>query len=149
MFGEGCESMTCDIGAPILLAYIMPKMFSPRLSFMRASAMMLPLCLIWVCVACVSSCSTLGVEACEIRADLSARSIDDSHDEAHCPITATPLYALPERRSSIPHVSDGGQSSFASLPTLPTYNMPPCKVRASNHPCTSDPPLERLCTLRI
>ncbi|MCP9494937.1 MAG: hypothetical protein MSG64_10840 [Pyrinomonadaceae bacterium MAG19_C2-C3] len=127
---------------------IMPVMFSPRSSFMRVLAMMLPLCFIWVFVACVVSCSAHDAEAHEIRADLAIESIDGSHDDDLCPVTEATSYTLPERQSSIPQISDEVSSLFAPC-VSPTNNALTLRTQSSIRLSAARPPLERLCILRI
>ena len=127
-------------------------MFSPRSSFTRILATLLPFCFAWGFVACVSLCSSHDEEPGENMLGHAA-SIARAHEgEQQCPVPEVLSCTLPEQRHSIapapPLVSgDAGEASFAASPTGSTLYLP---VRhSSSPPPTSDPPLERLGVLRI
>lgn len=126
---------------------IMPAMFSPRSTVTRSLAIWLPLCFVWVFVACVSLCSLHGAGEHNTPSVLS-QVADSSHESNCCPIREATSWVLPERQSSNPQA--GGDVQAASVPlVLPTGYAPYSNARMLIQPSTSDPPLERLCALRI
>lgn len=126
-------------------------MFSRRYLFTRVLATLLPFCLVWGFVACVSLCASHDEEAHENTAyHVLTANMGDSHGGEHCPIPATPICGLPERQSNAPapQVSGDVQASFAPSPS-PTGFALRVTARQLNPPSTSDPPLDRLGVLRI
>ena len=123
-------------------------MFSPRSSFTRVLATLLPFCFAWGFVACVSLCSSPGEE---LNADTAAyaASITDAHENQHCAIPAALSWTLPSRHAIAPPQQVGGDAGalfFASPPLASALYLP---LRLSSPPPASDPPLERLGMLRI
>ncbi len=128
----------------------MLRMFSPRSSFTRILATLMPLCFAWVFVACISLCASHGEETHEDTAYGAAASIDDSHGGEQCPIPAVPTYALTGRQSIVPAPQVIGDVAASFTPSLSlagsAFHLP---AQQLNPPSTSDPPLDRLGVLRI
>ncbi|MDQ3687201.1 MAG: hypothetical protein M3430_16620 [Acidobacteriota bacterium] len=125
-------------------------MFSPRSSFTRILATLMPLCFAWVFVACISLCAPHGEEARGDTAYHSAASIDDSHGGEQCPVPSAPTYALTGRQSIVPAPQMIGDAAASFTPSLSlagfALHLP---ARLLTPPSTSDPPLDRLRVLRI
>ncbi len=126
----------------------MPLMFSPRSTASRSLAIWLPICLMWMFVACVSLC-LLHVEAeDETPSVLTPVTAVNSPDSDCCPFIESTSGILLERQSSIRPVSGDVQASFVHAPSPKSY-----ATRSQAHlaiqPPTSDPPLERLGVRRI
>jgi len=123
-------------------------MFSPRSSFTRVLATLLPFCFAWGFVACVSLCSSPGEELNEDTVDYAA-SIADAHENEHCSIPAALSCTLPARHLIAPPQQVGNDAEevfFASPPLASALYLSP---RLLSPPPASDPPLERLGMLRI
>ena len=123
-------------------------MFSPRSSFTRVLASLLPFCFAWGFVACVSLCSSHSEESNEKTA-VHAASLDGAHDGEHCPVPTALSCTLPERHPNAPAPQANGEALafFAPSPTVSTLQLP--VWLSTLPPPTSDPPLERLGILRI
>ncbi|MGA9770666.1 MAG: hypothetical protein WBV94_16620 [Blastocatellia bacterium] len=137
-----------DIGANWLLFCILPAMGLPRSTVTKLLAACLLICSVWVFIACVLLCSAHPESANTSETFLSAERINTSSDDECCPIGQSPAGVLTERQSLLTHIDGGAQALFA-LAILTVGERHYESARQSIPPPTSDPPLERLCTLRI
>lgn len=130
--------------APLILR----RMFSPRSALTRSLAMLTPVCMIWVFVACVSLCSEHEV-------------VNAGHAEAHAVSTAefaeTPD-CCPAGEASCGVLTDRATfvSDPSAAPPAPDVAAVPAADIALAHPArgvppdwAAHPPFERLRTLRI
>ena len=121
---------------------------SGRNPLLRSIALGLPLCFLWLFAVCVANCSThresksscvpLTAEAC----------LSDQHESDCCPVTATPVSALTDRRLSSPQMR-ATQQVVAALPTLAIDFVVSCRAQISIPNTGTGPPTERFCALRI
>jgi hypothetical protein len=112
----------------------------------RYLAVLLPLCLMWVFVACVSLCSPLCADTDELSQAVEQIEVEAPH-QSGCPITEAPRSVLPERQSFGTQVV--GELPALLSPPAPSTNY---KILHSSFLLalgSSDPPFERLHTLRI
>jgi hypothetical protein len=114
----------------------------------RFLAVLLPSCFVWTAVACVTLCLKYSREAQQQeRPPAAIYRIADTDDGDCCPISRSPITALPGRSSLIqPSCSDGA-------PAMRPVDLAE-HVRAEyetdrSPPCYSDPPFERLRNIRI
>jgi hypothetical protein len=121
---------------------IMEWMFSTCSKTSRVVAAWLPLCLVWVFVACVSLCAAQA-DACEKPA---AEKSSVSHEARHCPVTEALNGVLPERQRVSPQVI--ARETLLAQPEPSVWLIP---LGAQNSPVdsSSDPPLKLLRMLRI
>jgi hypothetical protein len=121
---------------------IMAEMSSQRSSTTQVIAACLPLCLVWVFVACVSLCA-VRADGCEKPL---AEELGASHEASHCPITEAIEGLIPERQTSSQQVI-----IQAILPdeTIAADSYRPISATGLLLPSSSDPPLELLGVLRI
>ena len=106
-------------------------------------ALGLPVCLLWMLVGCVSICAS-EVEATH-QPGAASLAIDtgDSHDSDCCPLVAS-FSVLPERLSA----TAGDTLSLSHAFVIGNLATPPGAKGRPSH-SSLDPPLKRLCTLRI
>lgn len=119
----------------------------PRISFEQIVAMVLPLCFAWTFVACVTLCSEHISNAQDAHAGGAAemRGLDESDC---CPITASATSLLPERITPIKQLCVDQQATAAL--SAHRLSEASCDNRCALIPSSSsDPPLMRLCVLRI
>ena len=122
-------------------------MFPQRSIITRSLAAVLPLCFLWVVVACMISCSSHETGWREARGSLVALFANGAHESDSCPIVAAPLSAMPENLSQLPHVGELHATLIA-----PEHSIGQAPSRIAHSPASRPPPLpplDRLCTLRI
>lgn len=127
----------------------MPEMFSPRPTVTRSLAIWMPLCFLWVFMACVSLCPVNDVAGHEVSSALSKITVRGSHESDCCPITEAPTWLIAARQSSTPQASGDVRASSAPSVILQASYAPHSKARLSIQPPGSDPPRGRLGVLRI
>ncbi len=126
----------------------MAEMIQPRSLPVRVLATLLPVCFVWVFVACASLCAMHGETERETRAAAIFDSADAPDDFECCALEQALASVLPDRQSSLTRASSYLKAAF--LPAvLTTGNAPSSRARRETPRSTSDPPLKRLCTLRI
>jgi hypothetical protein len=121
---------------------IIAGMFSSRSKRTRVLAACLPLCLVWVFVACVSLCAAQA-GTCEKP---STEAAGVSQEANHCPITEAPNAVIPERQAFSPQVI------IQEILTAPSPSVViHVSLSADSSPVdsSSDPPLKLLRALRI
>lgn len=129
-------------------SYIIPEMFLRGSSFMRLVATALPLCLMWTFVACLALCSDHSKDENGHYAQMNAQSVTESTHCGDCPIPVS-SFVLPDRQShTTPDVSVTNHLTFAASTLLVSTIPQRVNCRPDLH-SSSDPPLERLNTLRI
>src|ERR1044072_1189400 len=137
-----------NVGEIYLLFSIILAMISPRSTVTKLLAACLLICSVWMFAACVLLCSAHHESANASEALLSAEYVNTLPDDECCPIGQSPAGVLTERQSLLTHIDGGAQTLFASA--IITVGEWTCEsAHQSIPPPTSDPPLERLCTLRI
>jgi hypothetical protein len=121
-------------------------MLTSRFPLKRTIAALLPVCFLWVFIACVSLCAS---DAEEVEHDgggaILSLGIESTPDSECCPIIESPKAALSER------VSVQSASTVSALPLIlaPSSGSALAPSHKSNHHLFADPPFERLLTLRI
>jgi hypothetical protein len=107
-------------------------------------AVVLPVSFIWVFIACVTLCTEHGTK---IQSHYASYSLTLTQDEDCCPIETAAPSVLPERRFGTVPASNYQQTAFS----LAQFGEPALVHREhSGIPVSSsDPPFERLCTMRI
>ena len=131
---------------PSSLLAIVSAMLSPSALPRRLLAVMLTVCFFWIPVACMTLCSESGDEPASCATLLPEMFSPDQHEDC-CPITTALPSALPEHRvTALP--GDSHQATQISTVRLVGHSflkLGHVAIPVSN----SDPPLERLCALRI
>jgi hypothetical protein len=116
----------------------------------RSLAMLLPACFVWTLVACMVICmahaSELQSEQEQIVSSLSEAEL--LPDTECCPFQASQLSVLPEQRSNILPISPDQSVACMRATEQPLHWLQPAR-QSSFLPLPPDPPLERLCSLRI
>ncbi len=107
--------------------------------------MMLPVCLLWAFVACVSLCLAQDEDAEEHVAI--SQGIDAAHESGCCPVIEATTSLLPERSSFVSRAD-------IALPTIHalsarTENDALCGITESAIPPSTASPFQRLRVLRI
>lgn len=129
-------------------ALILPGMFSPRTALTRSLALLTPVCMIWVFVACVSLCSD-------------HEAVDAGHDGAHsvsapestgaqdcCPAGEASCGVLTDRATFVLYASATASApEAAAVPGADVALAHPARGLPPDRPAA--PPFERLRTLRI
>lgn len=117
------------------------------LPFSGTLGALLPLCLLWGFIACVSLCLHHGEDAHETVA---VEVLDDGCGADGCPVTDDTEFIMPGRQMSIPHAGEGLRVCPASPPSPEGVyaSAPPAEFEAAPKPSLGPPP-ERLCVLRI
>jgi len=123
-------------------------MISPRSSFIRLLAALMPVYFIWLFVACAVLCSEHCGETSEVSVVCLSDEVCASHNEACCRITAAQKSILPERAASVVQVN-GNQESLLVSPSQMASDALSAYGHISIPISAPDPPFERLCTLRI
>jgi hypothetical protein len=118
-------------------------MFVTRFPCKRLLAGLMPLCLLWLFVACVSLCAA-HEDAEHEHAMLSAEIESDPASES-CPVLEAPKGMLAERTNAFPRDEVQASSALFAEPLSRTE----ARVRDSVFHSSTDPPFERLRTLRI
>jgi hypothetical protein len=108
-------------------------------------AALLPVCVLWTFVACVSLCEANAVEAGHDRGAVLSLGMDSAPESECCPIVESHKAALAERLSV---------QATSTVVASPVIVMPQsaCAVilsHVSDRFLSTDPPFERLLTLRI
>jgi hypothetical protein len=121
-----------------------------RLPFIlkRSLAVLLPVCFVWVFVACVIICTAHAAEEQSQYGVCSASETELSQDTQCCPISVSQVSLLACRRSPILQV--GGE--HCSVGALPAKLLPGdwlAYTRPTALPLLADWPLKRLRALRI
>jgi hypothetical protein len=125
----------------------MHPMFLTRFPAQRVIAALMPLCLVWVFIACISICASHTEAADEGSAVLSIRMNAALLSEC-CPIIDANKATLTKRSSLDLLASPDIQNSpHASLPSLNQSSITHLRYSPFNSTC--DPPFERLRILRI
>ena len=139
-----CRACACH---PTWALAIVSGMFS-RLALLRSSlALILTVSFFWIPVACMTICTESGAEQGPYATSL-PDSFSASHDRDCCPIADALPSVLPEHRvTTLPRDNhlQVGQISTVRLVGLSLLERGLVAIPVSN----SDPPLERLCALRI
>ena len=126
----------------------MAEMIPPRSLFTRVLATLLPMCFLWVFVACASLCSMHNEMEQETQVAAISDSVNASGDSECCPLGQSPVVIVSERQSYL--LQSSGDPQPSSLPAVLTIGeTPSSRLRREVLPTNSDPPLKRLCTLRI
>jgi hypothetical protein len=123
-------------------------MLMTRFPLKRLMAVLLPISLTWLFVACVSICAREGAERHCNNPVSSPKEIRDASDCRGCPLTSFPKATIPERTI---HGSDLQtpvvlQSLILSVDSLADGVA---FVLRQRHRSSADPPLKRLPALRI
>jgi hypothetical protein len=120
-------------------------MLKRRFPLKRTIAVLLPVCFLWVFIACVSLCASDAEEVEHDGGAILSLEIESTPDSECCPIIESPKAALLER------LSVQSASTVSALPiTLATLSGNAfAPSHKSNYPLITDPPFERLLTLRI
>jgi hypothetical protein len=122
-------------------------MISARSLLMRSLAAFMPIYLIGLFVACVTLCLAHSDEPRQARSIYSSLALEPSAEEEGCPITGVPESILPHRPSPIQPVSVSQPVALVFIePAITGLNR---AARAARLLTSSDPPFERLCTLRV
>ena len=123
-------------------------MFTARTLLIRLTATLLPVCLVWVFVACVSLCSAHPAEAGEAAAVVSWDVADDAPESDCCPVSEASQGALPERTSQSPQAGTELHTPTPKM-TGPGVTGAVRRAPASASFTSPDPPFEQLRALRI
>jgi hypothetical protein len=123
-------------------------MFMPRSTLKRSLALFLPICFVWIFVACVMICTAHAAEVQNEHAVCSSPETELLPKADCCPISGSQMSVLPERRAPHPKVSGDHVALFA-----PSVGLAFQRLRAHNRvlavPSFPDPPLARSCVLLI
>src|SRR5438128_488984 len=123
-------------------------MFSLQYTCKRLLAILLPVSFLWTFAACVLICTA---HASEAQREHESRSLSEAEflaDTECCPFRTSQLSVLPERRPAISKVCIDQSICCVPVTQVTMYSLQPYKQNGCL-PSFSDPPLERLCTLRI
>lgn len=121
---------------------IMAKMSSSLSKIRWVLAAWLPLCLVWVFLACVSLCAA---QTDECEKPLTIRP-DSSQEANHCPLTQAIDGVMPERQASSTRVT--AQTNLLAE-TVAIDSCAPLSESVLRFTSSPDPPLKLLCVLRI
>ena len=134
---------TCDVRVS---CGIMPTMFLRHYQIGKTVAWLLPFCFVACFVACLNNCSH-GEDSTEIFAYHSTDVLSGLGVCEGCPIAALPI-TLAQRLSNSHAVMYAGRSLAEFSPGL-SSTSPELITLPYRFLSTSDPPLERLCVIRI
>src|SRR5947207_117207 len=122
-------------------------MLSQRSTLSRLVAVILPLCSVWIFIACVIICSAHAEEASNQRSTASFGEAQLSHEEECCPINNAQVSVLPNRRATFFVINHNHPSSPALCTWLVSRRtLVPHTIAI---PSAADPPFERFPTLRV
>jgi hypothetical protein len=121
---------------------IMAKMFSQRSTTTRLLAAWMPLCVVWVFVACVSLCAAQSDE-CEKSL---VQRLDAPQEASHCPIREAVDGLIPERQAFSPQAIP---QAIRPSGTTASESYLPISASGLLLPSSADPPLKLLGVLRI
>ena len=121
---------------------------SGRNPLLQSIALGLPLCFMWLFAVCVANCSTHAESKTLCTALASEPCLSDQHESDCCPVTATPVSALPDRRLPAPQVR-ATQQAVPGSPTQQIAFVVPCHLQTSIMNTCTGPPFEQLFALRI
>jgi hypothetical protein len=123
-------------------------MFLLRSPLKQLIAVTLPISFGWMFISCVALCTEHSVDIQTHSAALLSNSISATHDEECCPIKAAAPSALPERRVDTMPLRNYQQAALMLSTQFAEPAVFLCKhTRIPGS--TTDPPFERLCTMRI
>jgi hypothetical protein len=120
-------------------------MLMMRFPLKKSLAMLLPICFLWLFVACVSHCSMESAERLYACAHLSIEMTDEPDSET-CLIVDAPKAVIPERAAL--NLQTPYAIQYSIFPAKSSTNTITFSIRL-NEPAFADPPLERLPDLRI
>ncbi|MCA1849637.1 MAG: hypothetical protein LC672_00945, partial [Acidobacteria bacterium] len=118
-------------------------MLTPRNKIRLAVAALMPLCLLWVFAACVSSCAEVGGDC---RRNEEAQFIGSEHEpeSESCAIVDAPTAVLPDRTTNdLP--GDHTNADSPSATYMAANNTAPPHVPQAERPkAATGPPFKRL-----
>jgi len=123
-------------------------MLSLSVPLRRLLAVVLPVCLFWISVACMTLCTEDSDEQQAHCATLLPDTVSSTQDRDCCPITTGLPSVLPEHRVSATPSNNHQQATL--ILSVHLANSTLLKREHTATPVSnSDPPFERLRTLRI
>jgi hypothetical protein len=120
-------------------------MLTRRFPLKRTVAAVLPICFLWAFIACVSLCASDAEEIEHNGSVVLSLGIESTPDSECCPIVESPKAALSERLS----VQSASTVSALPITLVELSGNALAPSYESHHPLITDPPFERLLTLRI
>jgi hypothetical protein len=130
-------------------SHILRKMVFSRTSYARLMAAFLPVSFLWLFAACVTLCAPHSSEGefASVGA-LSQAEVEASHESDCCPIMEATITALPERHL-LAKLTDDAAQGLSTFTARPVSGNISCVLSPPLAFSSSDPPFERLRTLRI
>jgi hypothetical protein len=129
--------------------HILKKMIFSRTLYARLMAAFLPVSFLWFFAACVTLCApqSSGDEIASVGA-LSKAEVEASHESDCCPITEATITALPKRHV-LAKLTDDMAQGVSTFSRRPVFSNVSCVLYPPLAFSSSDPPFERLRTLRL
>jgi hypothetical protein len=148
---DNYDQSTCTCHRTSPLAIVSP-MLSLRAPLRGLLAVLVPVCLFWISFACLTLCAEDCAEQQQTSyatyETLSVDTVRPSQDRDCCPITAAPPSVLPAHRITAPPGDHQQQVNQISTPPIVRTHLLGFG-HAGTPGSKSDPPFERLLTLRI
>jgi hypothetical protein len=123
-------------------------MFLLQSTSKRLVVMLIPICIVWTFVACVMICTAHASETQRQHGAWSPAENEFSQATDCCPIGASQVSVLPDRRSLARQVHNNHSAFYAQPVELQPRRLSPY-AHTLPGPIFADPPIERTCALRI